>query len=82
MKSSFAKAMEGQDNVTMKRFVIFILRIYQVINPFKGTCRFTPTCSEYMIQAIQKYGTIKGLRLGISRILKCRPPNGGADPVK
>ena len=45
-------------------------------------CRFTPTCSNYMIDAINEYGTLKGLRLGIKRILKCHPfGKNGYDPV-
>ena len=45
-------------------------------------CRFTPTCSEYMIEAIDRLGVIKGLKLGIKRILKCHPKgNVGIDKV-
>jgi putative membrane protein insertion efficiency factor len=47
------------------------------------SCRFTPTCSEYSIDAINKYGTIKGFYLSLRRILRCHPFNpGGYDPVK
>jgi uncharacterized protein len=66
----------------LQKTVIVILRIYQWVNPFKGTCRFIPTCSEYTIQAVTKYGILKGTRLGMSRILKCHKPNGGIDLVK
>lgn len=46
------------------------------------TCRFTPTCSEYAIQAITKHGPFKGLWLAIKRVLRCRPGGGsGYDPV-
>lgn len=46
-------------------------------------CRFTPTCSEYMKIAIEKYGTFKGLKLGIKRLLRCHPfGKYGYDPVK
>ncbi len=47
-----------------------------------NSCRFTPTCSQYCYEAIEKYGAIKGLYLGIRRILKCHPFHpGGYDPV-
>jgi putative membrane protein insertion efficiency factor len=53
------------------------------ISPFLGSnCRYTPTCSQYMTDAIRKYGPIKGLRLGLKRISRCRPGGGsGYDPV-
>ena len=59
---------------------IFPVKVYQkVISPLIGpTCRFQPTCSHYMIDAIREWGVIKGLYLGIRRILKCHPwgPHG------
>lgn len=63
-----------------------MLRVYQVcISPVTGgraACRFTPTCSEYTKQAILKYGTIRGIKMGFKRILRCRPGGGfGYDPV-
>lgn len=49
---------------------------------FPPTCRFTPTCSEYAIQAIRKHGPAKGLYLAIRRLLRCHPWGGsGYDPV-
>jgi putative membrane protein insertion efficiency factor len=46
------------------------------------SCRFTPTCSEYMYEALQKYGAAKGLALGVWRLLRCNPfCKGGYDPV-
>ena len=42
-------------------------------------CLFVPNCSEYMILAIKKYGAYKGVRKGISRLLRCHEPNGGED---
>jgi len=67
----------------MKQIVLFLIKIYQFISKFTPpVCRFYPTCSEYTRQAIEKYGVIKGCRLGIKRILKCHPGNpGGYDPV-
>ena len=48
-----------------------------------GFCRFTPTCSQYTYQAIDKYGIFKGTALGIWRVIRCNPWNkGGKDPVK
>ncbi len=50
---------------------------------FPPTCRFYPTCSQYFIQAVEKYGAVKGSFLGIKRILKCHPFHpGGYDPLK
>lgn len=63
---------------------IFLIRIYQyVISPALGPkCRFTPTCSQYAITALQKHGLFKGGWLSIKRISKCRPGGGhGYDPV-
>jgi len=49
---------------------------------FPGCCRFVPTCSEYALEAIQKYGALKGGLLAVKRILRCHPGNpGGFDPV-
>lgn len=69
----------------MKRFLIFMVRVYQkCISPLMpGKCRFTPTCSVYFIEALQKYGFYKGTYLGIKRILKCHPfHEGGYDPLR
>lgn len=61
-----------------------IIRVYQkVISPFLGAnCRYTPTCSEYGIDAIKKYGPFKGGRMALKRILSCHPwGKSGYDPV-
>lgn len=66
------------------KFFCFLIRIYQVcISPlFPKCCRFEPTCSNYALEAIRKYGPVKGLFLSIKRILKCNPfHEGGYDPV-
>lgn len=65
--------------------LILFVRFYQVfISPlFPPTCRFTPTCSAYAIEAIQKKGPIRGLWMTIKRISKCHPFHpGGYDPVE
>lgn len=69
----------------MKKILISIIKFYRkYISPLKSpSCRFIPTCSEYAIEAIQKYGALKGLIMAIRRILKCHPfHKGGYDPVK
>lgn len=68
----------------MRKFLIFLIKIYRkFISPLKPpSCRFYPTCSMYAIEAIEKYGAIKGSYLAIKRILRCHPLNkGGYDPV-
>lgn len=69
----------------MKRIFIFIIKLYRkIISPLKKPCcRFYPTCSSYALQAVEKYGAIKGGCLAVRRILKCHPFNpGGYDPLK
>lgn len=67
-----------------KKILIFPIRVYQVlISPLLGpTCRFEPSCSNYMIQAINEWGIFKGVYLGARRIGRCHPwgPHG-PDPV-
>ena len=68
----------------MKKLIIYIIRLYQ-ITPLHShsMCRFTPTCSQYMIDAINEYGVLKGIHLGIKRLLKCHPfGKYGYDPVR
>lgn len=67
----------------MKQFVLFLIKIYQMISRHTPpSCRFSPTCSEYTRQAVEKYGVLKGGWLGIKRISKCHPWHpGGYDPV-
>lgn len=67
-----------------KLFFIKLVKAYQyLISPLMGpSCRFTPTCSEYSIQAIDKYGPLKGSWLSIKRISKCHPwGKSGEDPL-
>lgn len=69
-----------------KGWVIYIIKLYQKwISSLKTvpSCRFYPTCSQYAIDAVNKYGVIRGSFKSIKRILKCHPFHpGGYDPVK
>ena len=68
----------------MKKIIIFIIKAYQItLSPLLGSnCRFQPTCSQYMIEAINQHGVLKGLSLGFRRISKCHPLGSkGYDPV-
>ena len=68
----------------MKRVLLFLVRSYKaVLSPLLGRhCRYYPTCSEYMAQAIEKYGLIRGAGLGLKRLLRCHPFHaGGLDPL-
>ena len=68
----------------IKRAIIGVIRLYQRrVSPHLGNhCRFTPTCSQYAIEAVQQRGVIMGLLLGFYRILRCNPLcKGGYDPV-
>jgi len=65
-------------------FAIKLIRLYQLlISPLMGSnCRFYPSCSAYMIEAMERFGFFKGLYLGLRRLGKCHPLNdGGMDPV-
>ncbi|MDD4689255.1 MAG: membrane protein insertion efficiency factor YidD [Eubacteriales bacterium] len=69
----------------MKRLLIGAVRLYRrYLSPLKKPCcRFYPTCSQYSIEALEKYGAIKGSYLSIKRILRCHPfSKGGYDPLK
>ena len=65
----------------VKRAVIFGIRLYQKFAPasVRRRCVFTPTCSEYMILAIEKYGLSEGVKRGRERMDRCHFPNGGED---
>ena len=68
----------------MRRLLILPIRFYQrCISPLTPpSCRFTPTCSQYAVEAIEKYGPVKGLWLAVRRLLRCHPWGGsGYDPV-
>ena len=68
----------------MKQIAILLINIYRLfISPLKPpTCRFMPTCSDYALQAIEKYGILRGGKMAVRRILRCHPFHpGGYDPV-
>ena len=69
----------------MARLLIFLVREYQMLlSPLLplNTCRFYPTCSQYAIDALQKYGALKGILVSVKRIGKCHPWHpGGFDPA-
>lgn len=77
----------------MKKVILILIKIYQktlsfdhgmfkFLKPY-GQCRFYPTCSEYTYQAVAKYGSLKGVWLGLKRIVRCHPwTEGGYDPVE
>ncbi len=79
------KVIEKAFKKNMKKIFIQLIRVYQIIiSPIFGKCcRFYPSCSDYTIEAIKKYGVIKGLYLFLKRIIKCHPFHpGGHDPLQ
>ena len=72
----------------MKKILLFLLKLYKkYISPmFKAVgieCKYYPSCSEYLRQAIEKYGAIKGTAKGLKRLIRCNPfSKGGYDPLK
>jgi len=70
----------------VKKILITLIKLYRkYISPMKvrPCCIFVPTCSEYAMQAIEKYGALKGSLLALRRILRCHPfSKGGYDPLK
>jgi len=72
----------------MKKIIIYLIKQYKkFISPiFKAMgieCKYYPTCSEYTKMSIEKYGCVKGILIGIKRIIKCNPfSKGGYDPLK
>tara|TARA_B100001750_G_C15517602_1_gene608572 strand:- start:1447 stop:1665 length:219 start_codon:yes stop_codon:yes gene_type:complete len=70
--------------VILKNILLKLILIYKnIFSPYTGSvCRFEPTCSTYMHEAVSKYGSAKGVFLGIKRLFRCTPiKSGGFDPV-
>lgn len=67
--------------ILLKYIIIFIIKIYQKIAPIRirNKCRFEPSCSNYMLKSLEKYGLFKGLKKGINRLKRCNINNGGFD---
>lgn len=71
----------GVESHFASRALIRAVRLYQRIAPprLRRACRFEPSCSEYMILAVRKYGCWRGVGMGLRRLVNCRPPHGGTD---
>ena len=68
----------------MKKILLFLIRFYRKnISPLRQPCcRYVPTCSQYALEAVEKYGAMKGFWLALKRLLRCHPfHKGGYDPV-
>lgn len=79
-----SRISSGKRTGLLSRLAIAPIRLYQrVISPLlPACCIYTPTCSQYAVEAIEKYGALKGIALAARRILRCNPLHaGGFDPV-
>ena len=68
----------------VRTLLVYLIRLYRIVlSPILGaSCRFEPTCSRYTEQALMQYGVVRGLYLGVRRILRCHPFSpGGYDPL-
>ena len=74
----------SRGNEVLREVLLTLLKAYRLISPFLGrNCRFTPTCSQYAMEAIGRYGPWKGGWMALKRLLRCHPfCPGGYDPVK
>ncbi len=69
----------------MRKLIVAVLRFYKwAISPMlPSACRYYPSCSDYTRQAVEKYGPVRGLWMGIKRVARCHPfHSGGLDPVR
>ena len=68
----------------LRAVLIWCIRVYQALAPdeVRLRCVFTPSCSEYAVQALQKYGVCRGLPRIVRRLRRCQPPNGGTDELE
>jgi putative membrane protein insertion efficiency factor len=69
----------------MRKLIVCILRFYKrMVSPLlPSACRYYPSCSEYMLQAVEKHGVARGGWMGLKRLLRCHPFHaGGLDPVR
>ena len=80
---------KGLGFFSVKNVLVWVLTAYKrrisptLVKLFGNACRFTPSCSEYTIEAVNKYGTVKGLFLGLKRFTRCHPLGGsGYHPVE
>ncbi|HBI14296.1 MAG TPA: membrane protein insertion efficiency factor YidD [Desulfobulbaceae bacterium] len=80
-----ALPVEGRKGSHVALLVVLVLQGYKsYVSPLlPPSCRFTPTCSQYAIEAVRKHGVVRGLCLSLWRLLRCHPfARGGYDPVK
>jgi len=84
-KCGIFRALSNISKFTAKGLLIGMIKFYRrFISPYKGNvhCRYIPTCSQYALEAIEKYGSFKGMYLALKRILRCNPfSKGGIDMV-
>jgi putative membrane protein insertion efficiency factor len=84
MASVGSTAQVGRNGPAVVRGVIFLIELYRhTVSPMRmPTCRFSPTCSQYAVEALAEYGLIRGGWLAVVRLLKCGPwHRGGWDPI-
>jgi len=82
--ASIGATLVNSSSAMAKKILILLVRAYQLlVSPLLGAhCRFQPTCSRYMIDAIDRFGALRGTLLGLRRISHCHPwHEGGLDPV-